>query len=136
MALIAAAPFALTNATLKVDANNYETSVSSVEFVPTVPSFGWKGLTPAAVFNFPGSATWVANIAGIQDWATTDSLSSFLLENAGETVDMDFYPSAGGPGFRATVTLVPGAIGGAVDTVPVISVSLQVQGEPTRITPA
>jgi hypothetical protein len=135
MALIAAAPFALTNATLKVAANNYETSVSSVEFVPTVNTFQWKGLTPASVHSFPGSATWVANISGIQDWETTDSLSKFLFDNAGDVVVMDFYPIAGGEGFRATVTLVPGNIGGAVDTVPVISVTLQVQGAPAYITP-
>jgi hypothetical protein len=135
MALITAAPFPLTDATLKVAANNYETSVSSVEFVPTVPSFSWKGMTPTAVFSFPGSASWVCNVSAIQDWETVDSLSSYLLDHAGETVEMDFYPQNGGQGFRATVTLVPGSIGGAIDTVPIISVSLQVQGTPERITP-
>jgi len=135
MALIAVQPFALTNATVKVGTSNFETSVSTVEFVPTTPAFGFKGLTPAAVFNFPGSPSWVVNITAAQDWDTPGSLSNYLLASAGTSVVMDFVPKLGGKTFRATVTLQPGNIGGAVDTVPVFSVTLQVQGAPTIVTP-
>ena len=38
------------------------------------------------------------------------------------------------PAFRAQVTVVPGTIGGSVDSVATASVTLQVQGRPERIT--
>jgi hypothetical protein len=135
MALIAVQPFALTNATVKVGTSNFETSVSQVEFVPTVPTFGFKGLTPNSAVNFPGSASWVVNLTAAQDWDTTGSLANYLLASAGTTVVMDFVPKVGGKTFRASVTLQPGTIGGSVDTVPTFSVTLQVVGAPSIVTP-
>ncbi|MET4053587.1 hypothetical protein ABID81_002965 [Frigoribacterium sp. PvP054] len=134
MAVVAVTPFALTDATVKVAADNFEAAISAVEFVPTVPTFNFAGLTPASVFNFAGSPSWVVNLSGAQDWATATSLSNYLLANAGKTVVMDFAPIKGGKIFRASVTLVPTNIGGAVNSVPVFSVTFQVQGQPTIVT--
>jgi len=134
MANIAVAPFALTDATVKVAADNYEAAVSAIEFVPTVPTFNFTGLTPASVFNFAGAPSWVVNLSGAQDWATATSLSNYLLTNAGKTVEMQFAPIKGGKTYKANVTIVPTNIGGTVNSVPVFSVTLQVQGQPTLVT--
>ena len=134
MANIAVAPFALTDATVKVAADNYEAAVSAIEFVPTVPTFNFVGLTPASVFNFAGAPAWVVNLSGAQDWATATSLSNYLLANAGKTVEMQFAPIKGGKTYKANVTIVPTSIGGTVNSVPVFSVTLQVQGQPALVT--
>lgn len=134
MANIAAAPFGLTDLTFKVGADNYETSISAVEFVPTVPTFSWAGATPGAVYNFSGAPSWVINVTAIQDWTTTNSLSQYLLANVNKVVTADFAPVKGGKVFRANITLVPGNIGGAANTVPTLTVSFQVQGQPTIVT--
>lgn len=133
MATIALTPFGLTDAVVKVAADNYEAAISAIEFVPTVPTFNFTGLTPASVYNFAGSPAWVVNLSGAQDWATATSLSNYLLANAGKTVKMQFAPIKGGKAFEANVTLVPTTIGGTVNTVPVFSVTLQVQGQPAPI---
>ena len=134
MANVAITPFALTDATIKVAADNYEAALSNIEFVPTVPTFNFTGLTPGAVYNFAGSPSWVVNLSGAQDWATATSLSNYLLTNSGKTVEMQFAPIKGGKTFKANVTLVPTNIGGTVNSVPVFSVTFQVQGQPTIVT--
>ena len=134
MAQIGIAPIVLKDCTLKIGADNYETNVSSVEFVPTASSVTWKGLTPTAQFTSVGGATWVANLAYAQDWDTPNSLSQYLYDNEGASIVADFAPRNGGPGFRATLVITPGSIGGAVDTVAVATASLGVQGKPARIT--
>lgn len=133
MADIAVTPFALTDATVKVAADNFAAAISAVEFVPTVPTFSFAGLTPASVFNFAGASSWVVNLSGAQDWATATSISNYLLTNQGKTVTMQFAPIKGGKAFEAQVTLVPTNIGGTVNTVPVFAVTLQVQGQPKPI---
>lgn len=135
MAAIDVNPIVLKDATLKVGADNYEAHVSSVEFVPSSSTVNWKGLTPESVFSFGTNSTWVCNLAFAQDWDTEGSLSAYLFDNEGESVICDFYPDAGGQGFRATLIITPGSIGGAVDSVAVSTVSLGVQGKPARITP-
>jgi hypothetical protein len=130
MADISVSPFVLKDVTLLIAADNYEAHVSSVELVPSASTVTWKGLTPSSVFTDVSTATWVCNLSFAQDWATTDSLSRYLFENEGEAVACEFVPVAGGAGFSATIVITPGAIGGAVDSVAVATVSLGVQGRP------
>lgn len=132
MATIALEPVVLTDCEFLVEADDYTGHVSRVEFVPTVPTFSWKGLTPTAVFNKAGASTWVANVDGAQDWKTPKSLSRYLLAHEGESKVVKFKPKkgAGLPAFTATLTIVPGPIGGAVDTVGVFTVSMPCSGKP------
>lgn len=134
MANITGNPFAFTDGTLKVGADNFETAISSVELVPTVPTFSFAGIAQGSTFNFSGQASWVANITAAQDWATSTSLANYLFANQGKSVIMDFAPIKNGTTFRATVTLVPATIGGAANTVPTFTVALQVQGQPVKVT--
>jgi hypothetical protein len=133
MANIAASPFVLKDAVLKVGSDNFEASVSQVEITPTNSTTTWAGLTPTAVFSAVGASTWAVTFSGAQDWEDEDSLANLLLDGEGDTETLDFYPVNGGAGFRVTVTLVAPQIGGTVNGVPVFTVTLPVQGKPARI---
>jgi hypothetical protein len=132
MAQVTVAPIVLKNVLFQVDVDDYAAHVSKVEFVPTASTTSWKGLAPAGVYNGSGLSTWVCNIDGAQDWTTAKSLSRYLYAHEGESKVVKFQPKAGAtePTWTATLTMVPTAIGGSVDTVPVFSVTMQVAGKP------
>ncbi|WP_404311300.1 hypothetical protein LG314_07930 [Agrococcus terreus] len=146
MAQIALNPIRLSNVLLRIvggdGGGDFEKHVSQVEFTPSTGSVEWKGMHPDAVFNFPTATTWTATLAYAQDWTSSNSLSGYLFDNEGETVTMVFMPkynsaedaSETNPAWRVNVTIVPGAIGGSVDSVATAQVTLQVQGKPQRIT--
>ncbi|MCS6563432.1 hypothetical protein [Curtobacterium poinsettiae] len=136
MAQITVNPFVLSDTTLKIAADNYETAVSSVEFQPSGGTVSWKGLSPAAVFTFPQAVTWACAIAFAQDWETEDSLSQYLFEHQGETIAVEFAPKRGGKSLYANVVIVPGSIGGAVDAVAASTVTLGVVGKPSFQAPS
>lgn len=129
-------PIILNDVVLTVAADNYEAHVSKVQFDPTTAMVKWKGLTPASVYNFPTSSDWALSLEYAQDWATAASLSQYLFDNEGTSKVITFKPkkpaSGTAPTWTATVIITPGAIGGAVDTVAVASVTLGVQGKPVR----
>jgi hypothetical protein len=135
MAQIAVQPIYLKDVVLTVDGDTYEKHVSGVTFTPSVTSATWKGLEPTAVFTNVGSSTWMIDLAYAQDWNTADSLSAYLFDNEGAEITLSFVPVSGGGTWSATVIIVPGAVGGAVDSYATSSVSLPVQGRPT-FTPA
>ncbi len=136
MASPAGQPIILTDIVLTVAADNYEAHVARVEFVPTATLVKWKGLTPTSVFQFPTSTDWALNLDYAQDWATASSLSQYLFDNEGTSKVVTFKPkkpaTGTAPTWTATVFITPGAIGGAIDTVAVASVTLGVQGKPVR----
>lgn len=131
MPAIAVKPFQMSNCLLTVAADDYEKHVSKVEFAPTSTSASFKGLSPDASFTFAGSPTWVCNLTFAQDWNTPKSLSRYLFDHVGETVDVIFEPSKGGPAITAQIIIQPGSIGGDVDAVATSTVSLGVLGKPT-----
>lgn len=131
MAQIAIQPIYLKDVVLSVAGSDFEKHVSSVTFTPTVASATWKGLNPDAVFTNVGTSTWMVDLGYAQDWNTTGSLSAYLFANEGAEVTLNFEPVAGGSSWSADVVIVPGAVGGAVDSYAVATVSLPVQGRPT-----
>lgn len=135
MAQIAVAPIVLTDVLLTIGTDSYEKHVSEVLFTPTAGIVTWKGLSPGAVFSFPTRATWTCQLSYAQDWETTNSLSQYLHDNEGEQKAAVFEPVDGGASWGATLLIVPGAIGGQIDTVPVSTVQLGVLGKPA-LTPA
>jgi len=134
MAVIAVDPIIMGDASLTFGLDNYESHVSSVMFTPTDNApVTWKGLSPSSVFSFGKKATWTLDLEYAQDWETVNALSAYLLANEGDEVVVTFAPADGGNAYTATVIITPGAIGGAVDTVPTGSVSLGVKGKPTLV---
>ena len=133
MPSIVVKPFVLSDVDLTLGDAGYEAHVSTAQFVPTTPMVVWKGLTPTATFTDVGAASWALNLSYAQDWATSDSLSQYLFDNQGQTVTCVFAPSAGGSSFTADIVILPGSIGGAVDTTAVATVALGVSGQVTRV---
>lgn len=135
MATIAVAPFVLKDALLTIGVDNYETNVSSVKFTPSASAVTWQGLTPASAFSDAASPVWTCTLAYAQDWKTANSLAQYLLANAGAQKVCVFKPqgaATGSPVFTATLILVPGEIGGDVNTVQVSSVTCGVVGAPAK----
>lgn len=135
MAQIAVQPIFLKDCLLSVAGSDFEKAVSSVQFTPSVTTATFKGLEPTATFTNVGSSTWMVDISYAQDWSTAGSLSEYLFDNEGAEVTLTFEPVNGGAAWSADVIIVPGAVGGAVDSFAVATVSLPVQGKPT-FTPA
>jgi hypothetical protein len=135
MATIAVAPIVLKDVVFTVGTDDYQSNVSSVKFTPQMSPVAWKGLTPTAVFSDAGSPVWTCTVSLAQDWTTANSLSSYLLANAGTQKVVVFKPqgtTTGKPIFTATLVIVPGDIGGDVDTVPVATVTMGVVGAPVK----
>jgi len=131
MAQIAVAPIYLKDCVLTVGGtDSFEKHVSNVTFTPSVSTATWKGLNPDAVFTNVGSSTWTVDLSFAQDWETTNSLSQYLFNNEGDEVTLTFEPISGSSSWTAQVILVPGAVGGAIDSFAEASVSLPVQGRP------
>ena len=136
MASISVTPLYLKDVTLTVGTDSYEKHVSSVTLTPSNATASWKGLNPAATFTDAGTPTWTLDLTYVQDWETADSLSAYLFNNAGSEITLSFKPESGAGGtFSATVIVVPGSIGGQVDSYATSTVSLPVQGQPSY-TPA
>ena len=124
MAQIAVVPLVLKDVTLTLGTDTYEKHVSEVRFTPSASTISWTGLGGNTVTDV-STATWTATLGYVQDWETVDSLSQYLLANEGESVAATFKPKSGsGPSFTATLTVTPGAIGGAVNAYATTQVTL------------
>lgn len=125
-------PIVLNDITLTIDAGEYEAHVSKAQLTPTTPVQTWRGMTPTAVRNVAGSSTWVLDLTYAQDETTAASLSQYLLSNAGQVKPVTLAPVKGGPTYTISALMVPGPIGGDVDTLGTGSVSLPCDGQPLR----
>ncbi|MFC5930205.1 hypothetical protein D6T64_05635 [Cryobacterium melibiosiphilum] len=134
MASIAVNPLVLKDVVLTFGTNSYEEHVSNVTFTPTASVLTWKGLTPTSVHSAVTTATWAAALTYVQDFETADSLAVYLFNNEGEEVNVTFKPRSGsGPSFTATLTITPGAIGGAIDAYSEATVTLGCKGKPVLV---
>lgn len=137
MPAIPVQPFVLKDVTLSIEGDTYEAHVSEVTLTPTSSSSSWQGLTPAASFTDSTVSTWTCTLAYAQDWSNPDSLSYKLHEEEGASWDVVFTPrkGSGQPSVTATVNVIPGTIGGAVNGWATASVTLGVSGKP-KLVPA
>lgn len=140
MAVIAVAPFVLKDALLTIATDNYEKHVSGVIFTPQMTPVTWQGLTPDSAFSDASNPIWTCQMDYAQDWMTTNSLAQYLLTNAGTQKVGVFKPlgatGSGKPIFTATLLIVPGPIGGVVNTVQTGTVTMGVIGQPVKtVTP-
>lgn len=129
---IAVAPIVMKNSSLLVPTDDYAAHVSAVTITPTAPTFSWTGLA-GNVFNAAGAATWVCVFQYAQDWVTANSLSQYLHANEGNIITVTFRPVEGGPGATVPLIVVPGAYGGAVNTVAVATATLPCTAKPTLV---
>lgn len=104
--------------------DDFRKHVNSVTFTPTSSTTTWTGLGKNTHTDV-SIATWVAALGYAQDWDSPKSLSRYLYEHEGETIEMQFRPKSGvGPSFTANVVITPGAIGGAVNAFATTTVNL------------
>lgn len=129
-------PIVLRDVLVTIDGHQFERAVSSVALTPSASVVTWQGGTPDSQFTDVSPATWAAGITHAQDWENEDSLSNYLFDHEGETVDATFAPKNGGQAFDARVVITPGAIGGAIGSTAEATVTLGVQGRPKRATAA
>ena len=135
MPAIAITPFVLKDAVLSIGTDDYQAHVSSVQFVPTTQTVQWQSITPAGSFTDTTSPSWTCTLAYAQDWKTVNSLSQYLLTNAGQKKTVVFKPqgaTTGSPIFTAEIMIAPGPIGGDVNTVQAATVTLGVVGAPVK----
>lgn len=129
MVSIAPAVINMNRSLLKVGADNYEKSVSKATLRPATPIAKFKGIggnTEKAA----GTPDWMLDLDYAQDWTTADSLSQYLVDELGTTKVIELTPESGGKKATVTVLIVPGDMGGVVDTTTTASVSLEVIGQP------
>ncbi|NNC10342.1 hypothetical protein HII28_00385 [Planctomonas sp. JC2975] len=131
MASIAVEPLYMSECTFTVASDSYEAALSGVTITPTTPTSTWTGLKAGSVFTKAGKATWTCVLDYMQDWNTTGSLSNYLLANEGSSIDVVFVPDDGGASISVTLIVVPGAIGGKVNSFAEATATLPVQGRPT-----
>jgi hypothetical protein len=139
MAEIEVRPFIMRNAIIVFGAaDDFAKAVSTAAIAPAGGTAEFKGLKPSAVFTFPQASTYVLELTYAQDWSASTSLSRYLWEHKGETVPFILNPDdttgqtgVGSTSWAGTVAIVPGQVGGDVDSVATASVSLGIVGEPT-----
>jgi hypothetical protein len=114
--------------------DDFRKHVSGVTYTPTAPSNSWTGLG-LNTHTDVGTPTWTLDLDYVQDWTSTNSLSLWLFEHKGESHPVVFTPIDGnGPSFSSTVTIVPGAIGGQVNSFATTTVQLGTD-EPILVPP-
>lgn len=135
-AILPTNPIVMNGATVKIGTtNNYEATVSTVSIVPTTPTTSWTSVN-GTVITVAGTPTWVINLTFLQDFKTANSLSQYLLTNAGQTQPIAVAPAAGTGNTLYTISavLVPSQIGGDTNALLSASVTLQCIGQPVAST--
>jgi hypothetical protein len=129
-------PLFISTATVTIDSVDYADLISNVVFTPTTPSVEFKGVS-GKVATSTGATTWAVTFDYAQSFDTAGSLALKLFNDSGDKVTAVFKPqgSASAASVTATVTLLSGSFGGAIDAAATSSVTLPVDGKPT-ITPA
>ena len=137
MAQIAVAPVVLKDYRFSVGTDNYEKHCKTIRLTPStnIEKKSWQGFTPATVVTDAATPVtdWTLELEYAQDWETANSLSNYLMANAGTTKTAKLQPlsGVGKKTFTVTVTIVPGPIGGPVNEYAEASVSMPVTGQPT-----
>lgn len=125
-------PTYMTESKVTLGANDFEAEVSGFTLQPSYTTATWKGLAPGASHSRSGKATWALLLNFGQDHESATSLSTFLFENEGEQIAYTVEPLDGGTAYSGTLVAQAGPIGGEVDQFGAASVTMPVQGKPTR----
>ena len=135
MTVITTSPLFVKSALVKFGASDsYETAVRDIKFTPSTSVVTTRAMAPAAIYQDVDLATWTLEMTYLQDWSVATSLSRYLYANEGSVVTLTFEPINGGATITASVTVSPGAIGGAVGAYAEASVSLP-STKPTFVDP-
>lgn len=133
MSIIEVQPLLLKDVEATIGTDDFRKHLSAVTFTPSAEKKTWAGMGRNTHTDV-SEATWEAGLNYVQDWDSPTSLSRYLYENEGETVEMTFRPRSGsGPSFTAEIVITPGAIGGQVNSFAETSVTLGCNGKPLLV---
>lgn len=129
MTTITPAAYMMTEATLKIETDNYEKTVDSVKLTPNTPTAIFNGIDGTQT-GAVGDPTWMLALGFAQDHVTAASVSKYMLSHHGESKTIEFTPQDGGDSYTVTVLCIPSEIGGDAGTLQKSTVSLPVVGQP------
>lgn len=131
---MAAAPgaFVMRNASTTFDTVEYKNQLTTAKLVPDAEAQQLKTLDPTGTVSDVDTASWVFELAGVQDHVVTQGLCDFLTANHGQEVDVVFQPRAGAGERIATFTCIAKAqdFGGEQGSWTLFETELPVVGEP------
>lgn len=138
---MAYAPIVIKNADLvlgdEASGTDYAIELNSIALTPDVSPERIKTAKPEGRFSSVDDPEWnldLGYVYGKRDTADgVPSLADYLMDHVGEQIPFTFRPKTGGDGYSGTVTLLPGAIGGDQGAFSTQSVSLPVEGQPTKV---
>lgn len=133
MATIDIDPLFVDASDLTIGDDDYAAHISGAQCVPSSSQVTWTGSKPGAVFTRQTRSTWVLTINYAQDWESAKSLSKYLHDNEGETVDITVTPVSDGQAFTVSVNIAPGSIGGEINQFGTSTVSLGCNGRPEYV---
>jgi hypothetical protein len=127
-------PLFMQSASITIDAVSYADLISNVVFTPTTPTISHQGIS-GKVSTSVGATEWAVTFDYAQSFDTAGSLALKLFNDAGEKVTAVFKPegAAAATTITATITLLPGTMGGAINAAATSSVTLPVDGKPTIV---
>ncbi|RNL58974.1 hypothetical protein [Arthrobacter oryzae] len=127
-------PLFLKSASISVSGVEYADLITNVVFTPTTPTLTHKGIS-GKVATSVGATEWSVTFDYAQSFDTAGSLALRLFNDEGKKVPAIFKPegAASAATITATVTLLPGTMGGAVDAAATSSVTLPIDGKPTIV---
>jgi len=105
----------IANIDFTIDGINYGRHTPEASWAPTVQTINYQGGTEDSKVQDLDVTGWVCNLRVPQDMQNPDSLFNFLIDHAGETVEVTYKPDPLAP-FTLTADIVlppPGQLGGA-----------------------
>lgn len=102
--------------------NDYAGSCRSIRAEPSGSTSTFYGMKPTAVYEENGG--WQLTFEFADDYEAATSLWNIMFDNDGEQIDVEFWPHAGGVGFRVTATAKAAGIGGTTREVATSSLTL------------
>ncbi|MFV0446392.1 MAG: hypothetical protein ACK5Q5_22695, partial [Planctomycetaceae bacterium] len=117
---------------------NFKLQVRSVRLTPNTNVQTIKTVDPQGVFSETDTTEWVLEIAyldGYDDGEGTaaELLSQFLFDHSGELLPFEMRARSGGRGWSGDVRIIPGGSGGGQGEWGEQTVSLPLDGQPTKL---
>lgn len=136
-------PIVIKNADLflgsEADGTDYAIELNSIALTPDVSPERIKTAKPAGRFSSVDDPEWnldLGYVYGKRGEGEDLSLADYLMDHVGDVIEFTFRPKTGEAGYTGEVTLLPGAIGGDQGSFSTQSVSLPVEGQPTKVAAA
>lgn len=115
--------------TITIDVNGYKAAIEGAILTPTTPTATINDIG-GGVTQVAGVPVWALQLNLVQDLKTLNSLSQYLIANAGQKKPIVFTPQATGKAFTVTALILPAAVGGTGGQAAKSSITLPCDGQP------